>query len=656
VRKGYSTNRLFPVSERVDMAATVVWFDQHSSERLHELLGKAIIDSADDAIISKDLQGIIRSWNTGAERLFGYSAAEAVGHSVTMLIPPEKQNEEPRILERLRRGERVEHFETVRITKDGRRVPISLMVSPIVDHDGRIIGASKIARDLSAQQRAGLTEAYLAAIVDSAEDAIISKDLNGIVQSWNNGAQRLFGYSAEEMVGKPITTLFPPERLSEEDMILGRLRRGERVEHYETVRVAKDGHRIPISLTMSPIKDHAGRVVGASKIARDISDRKRLESATKEADRRKDEFLAMLAHELRNPLTPIKTALEIIQSQMSDASRREWALQVIDRQLTQLTRIIDDLLELGRIAHGQFFLRKETTTLRAVVATAIETSRPAVLARHHALRVELPLLEVPLHVDPVRIAQALSNLLNNAAKFTEPGGTISVGASVSGQMLELRVRDSGRGLDPALLPKVFDMFVQGEQDLARSEGGLGIGLSVVRRIAELHGGGVSARSAGKDRGSEFIIMLPLVEGPAHAFSTPAPITLPDVWRILIVDDNHDVTDALAELLSLDGHVVERYYHGEGALETAVAFAPDLLLMDLGLPGKNGYDVARLIRAYPGMQALPIIAISGYGQPADVQRGRAAGFDYHLLKPIDHQRLQQAIDAVMSSRRQSPNRP
>jgi PAS domain S-box-containing protein len=296
------------------MAATVVWFDQANTERLHELLGKAIIDSADDAIISKDLQGIIRSWNAGAERLFGYSAAEAIGHPVTMLIPPEAQHEEPNILERLRRGERIDHYETVRITKDGRRIPISLTVSPIVDHDGRIIGASKIARDLRAQHRAGLTEAYLAAIVDSAEDAIVSKDLNGIVRSWNKGAQRLFGYSAEEMIGKPITTLFPPERLGEEDMILGRLRRGERVEHYETVRVAKDGRQIPISLTMSPIKDHTGRVVGASKIARDISERKRLESAMKDADRRKDEFLAMLAHELRNPLTPIKTALEIIQS------------------------------------------------------------------------------------------------------------------------------------------------------------------------------------------------------------------------------------------------------------------------------------------------------------------------------------------------------
>jgi CheY-like chemotaxis protein/two-component sensor histidine kinase len=355
--------------------------------------------------------------------------------------------------------------------------------------------------------------------------------------------------------------------------------------------------------------------------------------------------LAMLAHELRNPLTPIRTGLEIVQKNLGDQNRRDWALQVIDRQLVQLTRIIDDLLELARIANGNITLKKEMVSLRTLVANAVETSRPHINARRHVLRVDLPLHEIRLHVDTVRLAQAIANLLSNAAKFTEPGGTIAVKAETADGMVKLCVQDSGRGIDPELLPRVFDVFVQGKQSVARTEGGLGVGLSIVRRIVELHGGSVDATSKGPGRGSEFVLRLPIVaEGTERAtIEASHQENGPKRRRVLIVDDNRDVADTIGEFLRLHGHEVEQHYDGNGVLEKALAFQADVLVIDLGLPGRDGFAVARDVRAHPALRRLPLIAISGYGQPADIERGREAGLNFHLVKPVDTQLLMKLIE-------------
>ncbi|MFL6713155.1 MAG: PAS domain S-box protein [Sulfurifustis sp.] len=617
----------------------------HAGEAAPEGLAAAIIDSADDAIISRNLQGVIQTWNRGAERLFGYRAEEAIGKPITLLIPPERRNEEPEILARITRGERIEHYETVRVAKDGRPIPISLSVSPIRDARGEIVGASKIARDLTPQKEAERVQAHFAAIVESANDAIISKNLQGVIQTWNPGAERVFGYRAEEVIGKSITLLIPPERQNEEPEILARIANGERIEHYETVRVRKDGRRIPISLTISPIRNARGEIIGASKIARDMTERIGAENALREAERRKDEFLAMLAHELRNPLTPIRTGLDIIQKNLGDQKRRQWALEVIDRQLVQLGRVIDDLLELARIVNGNISLKRDIASVRALVSNAVESSRPFIHSRRHHLRVDLPERDLSVYVDPVRMGQALTNLLINAAKYTPPGGTITIQALKEDEALIIRVTDTGRGIEEELLPKVFDPFVQGKPDYARTEGGLGVGLSIVRRIVELHDGTVSAHSNGRDAGSEFSIKLPLCDDiAAEAARAGEEVHSLTSRRVLIVDDNHDVADVIAAYFNLNGHEVAQHYTGDGVIEKALAFRPDAIVLDLGLPGRDGFEVAEELRAHPDFHRIPIIAISGYDQSNDIERSRTAGINFHMVKPVDSQLLVKLIEA------------
>jgi PAS domain S-box-containing protein len=341
----------------------------------------AIVDSADDAIISKDLDGIIQSWNAGAERLFGYTADETIGRSVTMLMPPDRVNEEPGILARIARGERVEHYETVRRRKDGTLVEVSLSVSPIRDLRKRVIGASKIVRDISERRLAEETAAYLAAIVSSSTDAIVGKTLDGIVRSWNVAAERLFGYRADEAIGRAITPIIPPERLHEEDDALRRIRRGERVEHYETVRVRNDGTEVEVSLTISPVRNAAGVIIGASEVARDITERRQYEKerelllareqeARAEAEavnRAKDDFLATLSHELRTPLNAILGWGHVLNRGRTDAQIVERALDTIMRSARQQAQLVEDLLDLSSIVSGRLRLNPRPVDLVAVL-------------------------------------------------------------------------------------------------------------------------------------------------------------------------------------------------------------------------------------------------------------------------------------------------
>ena len=367
-----------------------------------------------------------------------------------------------------------------------------------------------IIRDDEDLRLADEARARLAAIIESSQDAIISKTLDGVIRTWNAAAERLFGYTAEEAVGRSITLIIPPDRLPEERDILAQIARGERIEHYETIRMAKDGRQIPISLTVSPIRDTEGRVIGASKIARDITERVEAVKALREADRRKDEFLALLAHELRNPLAPLRNGLAVMRLASDDAEIVARVREMMDRQLTHMVRLIDDLLDISRINRDRIELRLAPVLLADVIGNAVETARPAFDAAGHELTVSLPPEPVLLFADLTRLAQVFSNLLNNSAKYTEPGGRIWIDAERDGAQVSVTVRDTGIGIPAEALPEIFDMFSQVDRSIDRSAGGLGIGLALVKRLVEKHGGTVEAASPGQSLGSTFTVRLPLL--------------------------------------------------------------------------------------------------------------------------------------------------
>ncbi|HTW37859.1 MAG TPA: ATP-binding protein [Steroidobacteraceae bacterium] len=381
----------------------------------------------------------------------------------------------------------------------------------------------------------------------------------------------------------------------------------------------------------------------------DVTERKHAEEALQEVNQRKDEFLAMLAHELRNPLAPIRNAAQIMRLYAKGNARLEWVRAVIERQSRHLTRLVDDLLDVSRIVRGQITLERSAVDLNDLVRHALETSRPLLRERKQDLTVALPREPVRLEADLTRLAQVVANLLINAAKYTPEGGHIWLEAQCAGKELTLRVRDTGVGIAPSLLPRVFDLFTQGARTLDRAQGGLGIGLTLVKRIVEMHGGGVEARSAGPDRGSEFIVRLPLLtDAPA---AQPPPAGASDVepgthMRVLVVDDNADAADSIAMLLSLKGHEVLSVHAAHEALDAAQSFRPQLVLLDIGLPGMDGYEVARRLRLQQ-IERMRIVAITGYGQPSDRERSRAAGFDQHLVKPIDPDMLHALLGSVLA---------
>ena len=491
----------------------------------------AIVDSSDDAIISKDLDGTVTSWNRAAERLFGYEASEIVGRSIRLIVPPDRQAEEDYVLASVARGESVDHFETIRVRKDGTLVPISLTVSPIRSAAGEIIGASKIARDLTHSQRSQRDALQLAAIVDSSDDAIVSKDLNSIVTSWNAAAEVMFGYSASEMRGQSIRRIIPQDRQQEEDEVLSRIRRGERVEHYETIRQRKDGTLIPVSLTVSPIRNPDGTVIGASKIARDISDRKRAEEErqrllliARDSSRLKDEFLGTLSHELRTPLNAIVGYLRMIQSGLLSGEKLARALDTAARNAASLTQIIEDVLDVSRIISGKVRLDLQPVELPAVIEQAIETVRPAADAKGIRLEPSLDPRAGPVSGDPERLRQILWNLLSNAVKFTPRGGRVQIRLERVNSHVEITVSDTGAGISAEFLPYVFDRFRQADAGIGREHGGLGLGLAISRHLVELQGGRIAGASDGPGKGSTFRVELPvrIVHGASSELARASP--------------------------------------------------------------------------------------------------------------------------------------
>lgn len=919
----------------------------------------SIVESSDDAILSKSLDGVIRTWNAGATRIFGYTADEAIGKHISLIIPRDRLHEEDEILAKLRAGERIEHYETLRARKDGSLIPISVTISPVADEQGQVFAASKIARDIRARKDAEQAlrdnEERLRLATRTGKVGIWEWDVALDRITWTDSLYELHGvdraqfqgdvaslvalahpedrervraaieasvasgdvYEVEYRTlrpdgtvawiftnaavirdgGRPVRLLGASLDVTERKRVEQQLREGERTQRVladigrlgartgvadgmpldELLRVVTERVRLELGVArcsfallgrddaaldrksgpqdaglpstrfevasgsepfssegragrttviedlaadprtsaslarlyaplgvracvnvplhregrwlanlsvaaeaprawstnevdlLETIAQHLWLVIEQARAASalmeseqrfrqladaapvmiwisgsdqlfqwfnttwltyvgrtmeremgvgwrenvhpddldgcvatyatafaarrpfsmeyrlrrhdgewrwvldngipryepngefsgfigtctDIDELRDAEEALKEADRRKDEFLATLAHELRNPLAPIRNAIQVQLVKGAPDPELRWSVEVIDRQVQHMGRLLDDLLDVSRISRQRLVMRKERVELATLVRNAIETSRPAIDAARHALEVELPPAPIELDGDRVRLAQVFSNLLNNAAKYMDEGGRIRLRATRDRDFAVVSVRDEGIGIAPELLPRLFEIFTQAESALDRSQGGLGIGLSLARGLVELHGGTIEARSEGLGKGAEFVVRLPAIPaaapGAEPATSAPAAALPARKRRVLVVDDLADNVESLAILLKLSGHEVDRAYGGEQALEIAEARRPDIVLLDIGMPKLNGYQVCERLRSHPWGQRMIVIALTGWGQESDRRRGEEAGFDAHLVKPLDAKLLAKLIDELSAKR-------
>jgi PAS domain S-box-containing protein len=584
--------------------------------------------------------------------LFGYTAGEAIGQPITMLIPPHLHDEEKGILARLRRGERIDHFETTRVSKMGEQLDISLTVSPVRDRAGKTIGASKVARNITEQKRARRalveSERRFARFMQCLPGLAWIKDIQGRYVFVNDAAQKPFRKTREELYGKTDDEVFPPDIAAQFKENDKRALASEAGVQVVEVLEHDDGVHYSI-VSKFPIPSADGKPAFVGGVAIDITDRMRAETALREADRRKDEFLATLAHELRNPLAPIRNSLHILRMTGNSGPVAERTREMMERQVAHMVRLVDDLLELSRISRGKIDLKTEPVELAAVIAHALETSKPFIDAARHQLSVSLPSEPVVLVGDLVRLAQVFSNLLNNAAKYTDPGGSILVNARCEGSDLVVSIRDTGIGIPRDMLSRVFEMFAQVDNEMRRTQDGLGIGLSLVRSLVSMHGGRVEAFSEGLGRGSEFVVRLPLAQCNDSTGGVEQPSTVaerkPAMRRILVVDDNKDSADSLGMLLKLGGADVQTAYDGPSALEAIRIVRPSVVLLDLGLPGLDGYEVARRVRQDLEARDVVLIALTGWGQEEDRRRTREAGFNHHLVKPVDLEALQSLLSSL-----------
>ena len=634
-----------------------------------------VVESSDDAIVSKDLNSIILSWNKAAERLFGYSAEEAIGQSIRMIIPEDRQHEEDFVLTKIRAGEGIRHYDTVRRHRNGTLVPISLTVSPIYDDTGQVIGASKIARDISDRVAGIVAARRLAAVVESSDDAIITKDLNSVITSWNPAAERMFGYTEEEAVGRSVRMLIPEDLQSEEDDVLRKIREGRRVEHYETLRQRKDGRKIAISLTVSPIHDAGGAIVGASKIARDITEGAKLRAENvrlyreaQDANRLKDEFLAVLSHELRTPLNAILGYSRLLRGNLLPEDQVGRGLETLERNARWLTQIVDDVLDVSRIVSGKIRLDVQPVDLASVINNAVATVQPAADAKQVRIQTLIDPRTGPVSGDPDRLQQVAWNLLSNAVKFTPKGGRVQVRLERVNSHLEIIVSDTGVGIKDEFLPLVFERFRQAEAGPTRRSGGLGLGLAIVRHIVEMHGGSVQAASAGENHGATFTVRLPLMivqplnrpkpdrEHPTserrHALQTLGD--LKDV-HVLAVDDEPDALRLLQDVLQMAGARVSTASSAAMALEAASEGHPDVILADIGMPGTDGYELIRQIRtsADLGLRNIPAAALTAFARSEDRTRALQSGFEMHLAKPVDPGELVASVATLVRRSRATP---
>jgi PAS domain S-box-containing protein len=782
--------------------------EQRAAQRAQARLA-AIVEFSGDAIITKNLDSIIQTWNLAAERLFGYTAEEVIGKRVTMLFPEERLNEEDAILDKLRRGQAVERLETIRLTKDGRRIPVSESTSPLKDTEGNVIGASKIIHDVSdivasrealirekellattlasigdgvivtdnqsrvtflnpeAERLTGWTNSnadgrplsvvfrivnertrrvaenpvdkalrlgtvvglanhtmllredgaefliddsaapirdkdgsvfgvvlvfrdvteqrklheareQLAAIVEYSGEAIATKNLDGIIQTWNASAEKLFGYSADEIIGKSVTILIPPERLSEEDEILSRLRRGLPAERLETIRLKKDGTPLPVSVTVSPMKNPEGEVIGASKLIQDITARNRLERERQQllareqilrtqaeaAGRVKDEFLATVSHELRTPLSAILGWATMLNKGKVEPAIASRGIESIERNAKAQAQLIEDLLDVSRIISGKVRLDIKPVLLTSIIDEALDAVRPAADAKSIRLNVSIDPDANQLRADPARLQQIIWNLVANSIKFTGSRGDVSVDAGRNASMVEICVSDTGEGINPKFLPYVFDRFQQADSSMTRKHGGLGLGLAITRHLVEMHGGTIEAQSEGEGHGATFTVKLPVPavypetslardsrDRPWHSTGQMSnePPNLQGL-KILAVDDSRDTRELLSVVLEGCGATVTTASSVREALDVFNVWMPDVLVCDIGMPELDGYAFIKAIRELPRERGgdTPAIALTGYARVEDRSRALQAGYHMFVPKPIEAGELCSIVATLISS--------
>ena len=509
---------------------------------------------------------------------------------------------------------------------------------------------SGVSEETARARRLQQAQAQLAAIVESSDDAIVSKTLKGIVQSWNIGAQRIFGYTADEMIGQPIDILFPPDRKKEEPAILARICAGERVDHFETIRVRKDGTLLEVSVTISPVRDHTGKIIGASKIARDITAQKRLERelhearlAAETANRAKDDFLSILSHELRTPLSPALGALSMLETRSEIPADVREELQIIRRNVETEARLVDDLLDVTRISRGKIELRFELLDTHGALRNTLAMFQSEIIAKQLQVQLQLDAGEHFIWADSGRLQQVFLNLLSNAVKFTPRCGRITISSS---NPLPNRIRvefsDTGIGIEQPLLATIFRPFEQGETTVTRRYGGLGLGLAITRSLVEMHHGSVAVTSPGPGKGATFTLEFTTLPASAQRDATRAAANKPQVkLRILLVEDHADTRRVMIRLLESFGCTVAASETVAGAVALAEAQPFDLVISDIGLPDGTGVELLEQVRrTQPSLRG---IAISGFGQTADLQRSLDAGYDAHLVKPINFQSLRETLE-------------
>ena len=609
-----------------------------------------LVDSVIDyAIFMLDPAGTILTWNAGAQRLKGYRAEEIIGRSFKAFYPPEAvQAGWPDQELRTAAAEGRFEDEGWRVRKDGSRFWANVVITRLQSEDGSLQGFAKVTRDLTErrQQEEAVrrSEEQFRLLLESVQDyAIFMLTPQGHVLTWNSGAQAILGYRADEVVGRHFSVFFTPED-AKSDAPAGELRAAldDKRAESEGWRVRKDGSVFWAKVVLTPVRDAGGRLHGFAKVTRDLSGQRRL-TELEHASERVGVFLAMLGHELRNPLAPIRNAVSVMQRTPDLPPMVERIREIIDRQLGQMTRLVDDLLDVGRVATGKIVLRPALIDFRNVALLSVEGARPLLEARKHRIELDLPERPVLLKGDSARLTQALQNLLNNAAKYTNEGGRIRLAVSVDGRTCTATVSDNGRGIGAEELERVFTLFFQQESS-STNEGGLGIGLSLSRALVEAHGGRLFAHSAGLGQGSSFMLTLPLLQPKAgldRGDEGDIDVRI-EPRRVLVVDDNADSADTMVAVLKTLEQDARAAYGMREAIEVAREFDPQVALVDLNLPDGDGFSLAKRLQTQSRQRGLYIAAMTGYGQDADRRKTSEAGFDAHLTKPVGVKELQDVL--------------
>jgi PAS domain S-box-containing protein len=710
------------------------WVARLSSPEIAPLLLSALINSADDAIISKTLDSIITSWNKGAERLFGYTAEEAIGKPVTILIPEDHPDEEPSIISRLRRGERIEHYETVRVRKDGSLVDISLTVSPIFAHDGTIIGASKIARDITARKRfeAQLREqAEIIETVNNLWQTIAGElDLHKLVQAVTDAATNIsdaqfgsFFYNVHEEGGESYmlyalsgvpheafahfpmprnTEIFAPTFRGEGTVLIADVKKDPRYGKNSPYHGMPPGHLPVTSYLAVPVVSRSGEVYGGlffghseagvftersarvvegmaaqAAVAMDnarlfeavqrareeaeqtAAEKERLYREARESSRLKDEFLATVSHELRTPLTAIMGWVRMLRDGDLDGETAAKALAAVDRNAKSQAQLIEDLLDVSRIVSGKMHLNVRPVELTTVVNAAVESLRPAAHSKGIKLKMVFDPEAGSVLGDAERLQQVVWNLLSNAIKFTPAGGYVELRLERAGSQAEMIVSDSGQGISPDFLPHVFERFRQADSSITRSYGGMGLGLSIVKSIVELHGGSVRVESEGEDKGATFTVSLPISvarrdESAAESNGNQPkrePLKCPpelEGLKILVVDDEPSTCEMVSISFEQCGSNVRTTTSAAGALATIEEWKPDVLVADISMPEMDGYELIRRVRARSDEHGrIPAVALTAMARVEDRLKALSAGYQMHVAKPVELEELRAVVASLVS---------